>query len=306
MLKQTVVLSLLAGLLLLPCTGEAALKPARKTTAAALSPADCCNPRPASDDIELPMPCGMTMVLRPVAIPVSGFLGDKQFPMGLSSTEEGRSLYEKQMAAHISAPFRQENLPAAWSGKLPADEKDAYCYYFIGKYEITRAQWAAVMEGKEVTEGGNLPVSDISWYDLQEFFRKYNEWLLSSHVDAVPRIDNVPAFLRLPTEAEWTAAAISAQHKGYTSSLLSIDNDTSAPSAMMGQLWEFTSDAFIPLSRLIDQAEVERLSQLYPYDDVIVKGGSWINTPDTVSPDTVGVMDRSACSVYAGFRIGTR
>ena len=63
MLKQTVVLSLLAGLLLLPCTGEAALKPARKTTAAALSPADCCNPRPASDDIELPMPCGMTMVL---------------------------------------------------------------------------------------------------------------------------------------------------------------------------------------------------------------------------------------------------
>ena len=44
----------------------------------------------------------------------------------------------------------------------------------------------------------------------------------------------------------------------------------------------------------------------HQYDDIIVKGGSWINTPDQVDIDTVGAMDRSACSVYAGFRIGVR
>lgn len=207
MLKHIAALSLLTGLLILPCAGNAALKPAAKSSSSAPSVTDCYNPNPAPDDIELPMPCGLKMVLRPVAIPVSGFLGDKPFPMGISFTEEGRSLYEKQMTAHISAPFKQENLPAAWSSKLPADEKEAYCYYFIGKYEITKAQWAAVMEGKEVTEGGNLPMSDISWYDIQEFFRKYNEWLLTSHSNAMPRIDDVPAFFRLPTEAEWEFAA---------------------------------------------------------------------------------------------------
>ena len=137
-----------------------------------------------------------------------------------------------------------------------------------------------------------LPVRSVSWYAAEA----YAAWLS----------EKTGKNIVLPSDSEWTLAAVSASDKPYTASLLSIDSDNSSPKAMMGQLWEFTSDAFIPLSRLIDQNEVERLSQLYPYDDVIVKGGSWINTPDTVSPDTVGVMDRSACSVYAGFRIGTR
>ena len=136
-----------------------------------------------------------------------------------------------------------------------------------------------------------LPVKSISWYAADAYCR----WLSGK----------TGMNIVLPTEAEWTAAAISAQHKGYTSSLLSIDNDTSAPSAMMGQLWELTSSSYIPLSRFaLDEAE--RLEALYPYDDIIVKGGSWINTPDRISIDTVGAMDRSACSLYAGFRVGVR
>ena len=74
---------------------------------------------------------------------------------------------------------------------------------------------------------------------------------------------------------------------------------------MMGQLWEFTSTSFIPLAHFVPE-DAERLASLYPYDDAVVKGGSWINTPDMVDADTSGAMDRSACSVYAGFRIGVR
>lgn len=213
MLKKTVFLAMLAvGLTLLPALGEAALRPQTENAPSQEeNPKSFYNPKEAEDnlDLELPMPCGLKMVVRPVAIHVGklGILGDKEFKMGLGSTDEGRSFYEKRMDAYVNGPFFQENFPAAWQGKLPADEKDSYCYYFIGKYEITNAQWAAVMEDKLVTEGGNLPKTNISWYDIQEFLQKYNTWLHSEHAGEVPNIDGCPAFFRLPTEEEWEFAA---------------------------------------------------------------------------------------------------
>lgn len=203
MLKKRILLAMLGvGLALLPVSADAALKPAGK----AADPAAAYNPRAAEDDIELPMPCGLKMVLRAVRIPVDGnLLKDKDFEMGLKEPDKKRGLYERRTSAHISAPFLQENLPESWRGKLKTDGTD--CYYFIGKYEISNAQWAAVMEGTAPQERGELPKTGISWYDLQDFLRKYNEWLLSEHPEAVPAIDNVPAFVRLPTEVEWEFAA---------------------------------------------------------------------------------------------------
>lgn len=208
MLKKSVFLSLFALVLaLLPSLCEAALKPAGNAPAQAVDPTSCYNPKAAPDDLELPMPCGLKMVLRPVAIPVNGLLGDKKFNMGLSSAQEDRGFYEKQVPAYVSGPFRQENLPKPWQRKLPANERNSYCYYFIGKYEITNAQWAAVMEGNLATEEGNLPKTNISWYDIQEFLHKYNEWLLSQPKGTLPIIDEMPGFFRLPTEEEWEFAA---------------------------------------------------------------------------------------------------
>ncbi len=169
-------------------------------------PAAGFNPHPAADDMILPMPGGLQMVLRTVSIPAANLLDDKRFSMGLSSTNTDRGFYEKQTAAYVGAPFRQENLPEDWRRKLPAEEADSFTYYFIGKYEITNAQWAAVM-GEPCTENAEKPKTNISWYDVQEFLRRYNEWLLSSHSASMPGIDSMPGFFRLPTEEEWEFAA---------------------------------------------------------------------------------------------------
>ena len=66
--------------------------------------------------------------------------------------------------------------------------------YWIGKFEVTQAQYRAVT-GKNPSPviGDNLPVENISWYDAKDFCEKFSKKY------------NVKA--RLPYEAEWEYAA---------------------------------------------------------------------------------------------------
>jgi formylglycine-generating enzyme required for sulfatase activity len=66
--------------------------------------------------------------------------------------------------------------------------------FYIGKYEVTQAQWVAVM-GSNPSHfyGDNLPVEEVSWDDAQEFIQALNSITGRRY--------------RLPTEAEWEYAA---------------------------------------------------------------------------------------------------
>jgi formylglycine-generating enzyme required for sulfatase activity len=64
----------------------------------------------------------------------------------------------------------------------------------IGKYEVTQAQWKAIMGcNPSKFKGDNLPVEQVSWDDIQEFLHKLNALTGKRY--------------RLPTEAEWEYAA---------------------------------------------------------------------------------------------------
>ena len=88
-----------------------------------------------------------------------------------------------------------------------ADEKPTHSVtlsdYYIGKYEVTQAQWRAVMGSNPIYfTGNNLPVENVSWTDIQEFIQKLNK--------------KTGKNFRLPTEAEWEYAARGGnQSKGY-------------------------------------------------------------------------------------------
>lgn len=68
--------------------------------------------------------------------------------------------------------------------------------FSIGKYEVTQAQWRAVMGGSDPSYNkgcDQCPVENVSWNDIQDFLKKLNVMTGKRY--------------RLPTEAEWEYAA---------------------------------------------------------------------------------------------------
>ncbi|HUQ33326.1 MAG TPA: formylglycine-generating enzyme family protein [Pyrinomonadaceae bacterium] len=81
-----------------------------------------------------------------------------------------------------------------------ADEKPVHQVtinysFYMGKYEVTQAQWQSVMGNNPsyFKDCANCPVEQVSWNDAQVFIRKLNEM-------------NDGYTYRLPTEAEWEYA----------------------------------------------------------------------------------------------------
>ncbi len=68
--------------------------------------------------------------------------------------------------------------------------------FYLGKYEVTQAQWQAVMGSNPsgFSGCGRCPVENVSWNDVQEFIRRLNGRSGGGRY-------------RLPTEAEWEYAA---------------------------------------------------------------------------------------------------
>lgn len=146
--------------------------------------------------------------------------------------------------------------------------------YNIGKYEVTQAQWTAVMGSNPSSfKGDNLPVDNVSWDDIQSFIRKLNQQTGRTY--------------RLPTEAEWEYAAKGGKqskglryagedHPQYTAWYL--DNagnkshavGTKSPNElglydMCGNVWEWCQDTY----RLYDAGAATDGTQY------VLRGGSW-------------------------------
>ena len=98
------------------------------------------------------------------------------------------------------------------------DEKPAHQVtlsdYYIGKYEVTQAQWIEIMGNNPSDSKGynNNPVENVSWDNVQEFIRRLNEKTGKNY--------------RLPTEAEWEYAARGGNsYQGYRGYLYSGSNN---------------------------------------------------------------------------------
>ncbi len=80
--------------------------------------------------------------------------------------------------------------------------------YYIGKYEVTQAQWQAIMGSNPSAIdrgiGDSYSVNQVSWNDIQNFIKKLNAKTGKTY--------------RLPTEAEWEYAARGGSPTTYSGS----------------------------------------------------------------------------------------
>lgn len=175
-----------AALAIAAAAGPAAAAPPPAAAAA-------YNPKPAADDVVLPMPCGGSMAFRRIVIPSEGPLSDRLVFIGATDGSHGYA--ESLRPEHIAGSFGE-------------DGKERW--YLLAKYEISQAQYAAVMGeacAKEPPAGGALPQADVGWIDAINFGDRYSLWLRRNALDKLPKDDGEPGFVRLPTEVEWEFAA---------------------------------------------------------------------------------------------------
>jgi hypothetical protein len=140
------------------------------------------NPKPAEGDLVLSMPEGAEMVFRRIVVPGSSFWGGSERVVQLGDGEGG--IFEGLQRVQVS-------------GSFPGESEDSWVYY-VGKYEVTKGQFAAVMgfdglleasgdsaenaklqslSGKELEKALAKPLVFVSWYSIQAFIHRYNLWL---------------------------------------------------------------------------------------------------------------------------------
>jgi formylglycine-generating enzyme required for sulfatase activity len=79
--------------------------------------------------------------------------------------------------------------------------------FYMGKYEVTQAQWQKVMGSNPSNfKGESLPVEKVSWLDAQEFISKLNAM-------------NDGYTYRLPAESEWEYAGRAGTTGDYAGDL---------------------------------------------------------------------------------------
>jgi formylglycine-generating enzyme required for sulfatase activity len=87
-----------------------------------------------------------------------------------------------------------QNEEGRYSDEGPVHKVEITRGFWLGRYEVTQAQWAGVTGGNpSYFKGPDRPVERVSWSDVQKFIRKLNE-LAGAEL------------YRLPTEAEWEYA----------------------------------------------------------------------------------------------------
>ena len=216
--------------------------------------------------------------------------------MGSPTTESGRSTIETQHQVTLTQGF------------------------YLGKYEVTQAQYEAVMTGNtdglsatpsNFSNNPNRPVEKVSWNDIQVFLSRLNQ----------SESTNIPAGWAyvLPTEAQWEYAcragttttyywgnSISSSNANYNRNIGStLDVGQYSPNAwgffdMHGNVWEWIADRY----GSYDSNAVTDPTGPASGSNRVFRGGSWGNPGTNLRSANRSSPNPSYRDINIGFRVG--
>jgi formylglycine-generating enzyme required for sulfatase activity len=229
------------------------------------------------------------------------WVADGNFTMGSPTTETGRGANETEHNVSLTQGF------------------------YLGKYEVTQAQYAVVMSGNTNSlnpspsnwpNNPNRPVEQVSWDDVQIFLTRLN-----ASEQAAGRLPSGWSYV-LPTESQWEYAcragtttayswgtSIATSNANYSSSGLSQTTDVGQYAAnpwgffdMHGNVYEWTAD---------------RYDATYPTGNPVIdptgaasgstrvrRGGSWNNAGTYLRSASRNFYPPSTRNYNIGFRVG--
>jgi formylglycine-generating enzyme required for sulfatase activity len=164
----------------------------------------------------------------------------------------GKKQFEPEMVFVEGGSFMMGSSDSGYPDEKPIHQVELESF-FIGKYEVTQAQWKSIMKNKShiLNECDNCPIENISWDQALEYIERLNTKTDKKY--------------RLPTEAEWEYAArggINNKNHIYSGSdnlenvgayienvLKTQPCGTKQPNElgifdMSGNVWEYCSDWF--------------------------------------------------------------
>ena len=182
--------------------------------------------------------------------------------------------------------------------------------FAIGKYEVTQAEWTAMMmQNLSGYEGARRPVDGPTWEEAQEFVRRL-------------RMKTGKQY-RLPTETEWEYAARAGTSSEYITGDTPVGIDSYAwlngnsgkqtqPVGgkranafglhdMFGNVYEWVQDCYIDHH---NNAPTDgRAVPESPNCPRVVKGGSYFSGPANLRPSDRGRFASNRGDVTLGFRV---
>ena len=197
--------------------------------------------------------------------------------------------------------------------------------FYLGKYEVTQAQYEAVMAGNtdglnatpsQFSGNPNRPVEKVSWNDVQVFLARLNQ----QQADKLP---NGWAYV-LPTEAQWEytcrAGTTTAYSWGDTISASDANwnhgndanqtEDVGQYSAnlwgffdMHGNVWEWTADAY---GAYASGVQTDPFNAGEPSSNRVFRGSSWYNTGSALRSASRSNSPPGARTNARGFRLALR
>lgn len=204
----------------------------------------------------------------------------------------------------------------AWgcaSDEIPVHSVTLTNAFYLGRYEVTQAQWQAKMGSNPSTFQGQAdspsrPVERVSWTTIQNFLTATG--------------------MRLPTEAEWEyayrAGTTTAFH-GFTGYLNGTNDDALVGNIawydansnsqtrpvggkaangfglhdMLGNVWEWCNDWYGDYSSAAQTNPAGSASGTYR----VLRGGSWIYYSDFVRSSDRDVSSPGGTNFFIGFRV---